>query len=166
MSPKGRHAKGKARINSYEALLSQETEKRAQDLEIYVPPGPRLGRVVIEAKGLKKAYGDRLLFEDLNFQLPPGGIVGVIGPNGAGKTTLFRLITGQEQPDAGSIRLGETVELAYVDQSRAGLDPAKNVWQEVSGGHDTIELGRREINSRQYVSWFNFRGGDQQKPVE
>src|SRR5207237_6708749 len=125
MSPKGRHAKGKARINSYEALLSQETEKRSQELEIYIPPGPRLGQVVIEAEGLKKAYGDRLLFEDLNFRLPPGGIVGAIGPNGAGKTTLFRLITNQETPDSGSIRLGETVKLAYVDQSRELLDQAK-----------------------------------------
>src|SRR2546427_407536 len=140
MSPKGRHAKGKARLNSYEALLSNETEKRAQDLEIYIPPGARLGHVVIEAQGLKKAYGDSLLFEDLNFRLPPGGIVGVIGPNGAGKTTLFRLISGQEKPDAGSIRLGETVTLAYVDQSRDLLDPEKTAWQEISDGFDTVKL--------------------------
>src|SRR6516165_3634535 len=132
MSPKGRHAKGKARINSYEALLSNETEKHAQDLEIFIPAGPRLGQVVIEANRLRKAYGDNLLFEDVNFRLPPGGIVGVIGPNGAGKTTLFRLITGREAPDAGSIRLGETVKLAYVDQSRDVLDSAKTVWQEIS----------------------------------
>ena len=151
--------------NSYEALLSQETEKRAQDLEIYVPPGPRLGRVVIEAKGLKKAYGDRLLFEDLNFQLPPGGIVGVIGPNGAGKTTLFRLITGQEQPDAGSIRLGETVKLAYVDQSRDVLDANKTVWQEISDALDNVQLGSQQVNSRAYVARFNFSGADQQKKV-
>src|SRR6266581_1527192 len=165
MSPKGRHAKGKARINSYEALLSQETERGAQDLEIYIPPGPRLGQVVIEAKGLKKAYGDRLLFEDLNFRLPPGGIVGVIGPNGAGKTTLFRLITGQEKPDAGSVRLGETVKLAYVEQSRDVLDANKSVWQEISDGLDTVRLGSREVNSRAYVARFNFSGSDQQKKV-
>jgi ATP-binding cassette ChvD family protein len=165
MSPKGRHAKGKARINSYETLLSTETEKRAQELEIYVPPGPRLGQVVIEAAGLKKAYGDRLLFEDLNFRLPPGGIVGVIGPNGAGKTTLFRLITRQEQADAGSIRLGETVKLAYVDQSRDVLDSNKSVWQEISDNLDTVQLGSREVNSRAYVARFNFSGSDQQKKV-
>src|SRR6266704_2002125 len=165
MSPKGRHAKGKARINSYEALLSQETERRAQDLEIYIPPGPRLGQVVIEALGLKKTYGDRLLFEDLNFRLPPGGIVGVIGPNGAGKTTLFRLISGQEKPDAGSIRLGETVKLAYVEQSRDVLDANKSVWQEISDGLDTVRLGSREVNSRAYVARFNFSGSDQQKKV-
>src|SRR5881397_282700 len=148
MSPKGRHAKGKARINSYEALLSQETERRGQDLEIYIPPGPRLGQVVIEALGLKKAYGDRLLFEDLNFRLPPGGIVGVIGPNGAGKTTLFRLITGQEKPDAGSVRLGDTVKLAYVDQSRDTLRPDKTVWEAIGGGADTLTLGSRTVPSR------------------
>src|SRR5207249_1000658 len=165
MSPKGRHAKGKARINSYDALLSQETEHRAQDLEIYIPPGPRLGQVVIEAQGLKKSYGDRLLFEDLNFRLPPGGIVGVIGPNGAGKTTLFRLITAQEKPDAGSIRLGETVTLAYVDQSRDVLDAHKTVWEEISGGLDTVQLGSREVPSRAYVARFNFSGSDQQKRV-
>src|SRR6266699_2230607 len=165
MSPKGRHAKGKARINSYEALLSQENERRAQDLEIYIPPGPRLGQVVIEALGLKKTYGDRLLFEDLNFRLPPGGIVGVIGPNGAGKTTLFRLITGQEKPDAGSIRLGETVKLAYVEQSRDVLDANKSVWQEISDGLDTVRLGSREVNSRACVARFNFSGSDQQKKV-
>src|SRR5215813_4106039 len=141
MSPKGRHAKGKARINSYEALLSRETEKKAQELEIYVPPGPRLGQVVIEAVALKKAYGDRLLFEDLNFRLPPGGIVGVIGPNGAGKTTLFRLITGKEKADAGSFRLGETAKLAYVDQSRDILEANKTVWQEISDSLDTVQLG-------------------------
>jgi ATPase subunit of ABC transporter with duplicated ATPase domains len=165
MSPKGRHAKGKARINAYEALLSNETEKRAQDLEIYIPPGPRLGQVVIEAKGLKKVYGDRLLFEDLEFRLPPGGIVGVIGANGAGKTTLFRLITNQEKPDAGTIRLGETVKLAYVDQSRDVLDANKTVWQEISGGLDNIQLGSREVPSRAYVARFNFSGSDQQKRV-
>ena len=165
MSPKGRHAKGKARINSYEALLSNETEKRGQDLEIYIPAGPRLGQVVIEANGLKKAYGDNLLFDDLNFRLPPGGIVGVIGPNGAGKTTLFRLITGQEKADAGSLRLGETVRLAYVDQSRDVLSPDKSVWQEISDGLDNVQLGSREVNSRTYVARFNFSGSDQQKKV-
>jgi ATP-binding cassette ChvD family protein len=165
MSPKGRHAKGKARINSYEVLLGQETEKRSQELEIYIPPGPRLGQVVIEAEGLKKAYGDRLLFEDMNFRLPPGGIVGVIGPNGAGKTTLFRMITDQEKPDAGSIRLGETVKLAYVDQSRDVLSPTKTVWQEISGDLDTVHLGSRQVNSRAYVARFNFSGSDQQKKV-
>ena len=165
MSPKGRHAKGKARINSYESLLSQESEKLGQDLEIYIPPGPRLGQVVIEATGLKKAYADRLLFEDLNFRLPPGGIVGVIGPNGAGKTTLFRLITDQEKPDAGSIRLGETVKLAYVDQSRDTLSPQKTVWQEIPNDLETVPLGSRQVNSRAYVARFNFSGTDQQKRV-
>src|SRR5215467_11070137 len=165
MSPKGRHAKGKARINSYETLLNQETEKQAQELEIYIPPGPRLGQVVIEASGLKKAYGDRLLFENLDFRLPPGGIVGIIGPNGAGKTTLFRLITDQEKPDAGSIRLGETARLAYVDQSRDTLHPQKTVWQEISDDLETVSLGSRQVNSRAYVARFNFSGSDQQKKV-
>jgi sulfate-transporting ATPase len=165
MSPKGRHAKGKARINSYEALLGQEMEKRGQDLEIYIPPGPRLGQVVIEAEGLKKAYGDRLLFEELNFRLPAGGIVGIIGPNAAGKTTLFRLITDQEKPDAGSIRLGETAKLAYVDQSRDTLNAGKTVWQEISDDLDNVQLGSRQVNSRAYVARFNFSGSDQQKKV-
>jgi ATP-binding cassette ChvD family protein len=165
MSPKGRHAKGKARLNSYEALLSKETEKRAQELEIYIPPGPRLGQVVIEAAALRKAYGDNLLFEDVNFRLPPAGIVGVIGPNGAGKTTLFRVITGQEKADAGSLRLGETVKLACVDQSRDALKADKTVWQEISDGLDNVVLGSREVNSRAYVSRFNFSGSDQQKKV-
>ena len=165
MSPKGRHAKGRARINSYEALLSNETEKHAQELEIYIPPGPRLGQVVIEASGLRKGYGDHLLFDDLSFRLPPGGIVGVIGPNGAGKTTLFRLITEQEKADSGSIRLGETVKLAYVDQSRDVLGANKTVWQEISDNQDTVLLGSREVNSRAYVARFNFSGSDQQKKV-
>jgi ATP-binding cassette ChvD family protein len=165
MSPKGRHAKGKARINAYESLLSNETERHGQDLEIYIPPGPRLGQVVIEAEGLKKAYGDRLLFEEMSFRLPAGGIVGVIGPNGAGKTTLFRLITDQEKPDSGSIRLGETAKLAYVDQSRDVLDPNKTVWQEISDGLDNVQLGAREVASRAYVARFNFSGSDQQKKV-
>ena len=164
MAPKARHAKSKARINSYEQLLAQQNEQRARELEIYIPPGPRLGSVVIEAEGVSKAYGDRLLVEGLTFKLPPGGIVGVIGPNGAGKTTLFRMITGQEQPDAGAIRVGETVQLGYVDQSRT-LDPDKTIWEEISGGSDTVRLGPREVNSRAYVGRFNFSGSDQQKKV-
>ena len=165
MAPRARHAKSKARIKSYEALLSQESEKRARDLEIYIPPGPRLGDVVIETEHLKKGYGDRLLIDDLSFSLPPGGIVGVIGPNGAGKTTLFRLITSQEEPDGGTIRLGQTVKLAYVDQSRESLDPNKTIWEEISGKEDTIQLGKRQVNSRAYVAQFNFSGTDQQKKV-
>jgi ATP-binding cassette ChvD family protein len=164
MSPKGRHAKAKARINSYEALLSQESEKRGKELEIYIPPGPRLGDVVIQASDASKAYGDNLLVENMTFALPPGGIVGVIGPNGAGKTTLFRMITGSEQPDAGTIRLGETVRLGYVDQGRE-LDPNKSIWEEISGGQDLIEIGKRQVNSRAYVARFNFSGTDQQKRV-
>jgi sulfate-transporting ATPase len=164
MSPKGRHAKGQARISAYEKLLAQESEKQARDLELYIPPGPRLGNVVIEAEAVAKAYGDRLLFEELRFSLPPGGIVGVIGPNGAGKTTLFRLITGQEEADAGSIKLGETVQLAYVDQSRE-LDPQKTIWEEISDGQEQIQLGKSLVNSRGYVARFNFSGSDQQKRV-
>ncbi|OGP29528.1 MAG: energy-dependent translational throttle protein EttA [Deltaproteobacteria bacterium GWA2_57_13] len=164
MSPKARRAKGKARINSYEALLQQESEKRREDLEIHIPPGPRLGNVVIEAEGVSKAYGDHLLVEDMTFALPPGGIVGVIGPNGAGKTTLFRMITGQEQPDSGTIRTGETVALGYVDQSRT-LDPEKSIWEEITGGADLLKFGAREVNSRAYVARFNFSGTDQQKKV-
>ena len=165
MSPRARHAKSKARIKAYEELLGQEGERRSKDLEIYIPPGPRLGDVVIEATGVSKAYGDRILFEDMTFSLPPGGIVGVIGPNGAGKTTLFRLITGQEKADAGTIREGETVKLAYVDQSRDILDPEKTVWEIISRGEDLITIGKREVNSRAYVSRFNFSGSDQQKKV-
>jgi ATP-binding cassette ChvD family protein len=165
MSPKGRRAKGKARINSYEDLLSRESEKRAGELEIYLPPGPRLGDIVVKADGVRKGYDDSLLIDDLSFNLPPGGIVGVIGPNGAGKTTLFRMITGQEEPDAGTIRLGETVKLAYVDQSRDVLDPEQSVWEAISEGRDTIELGTRQVNSRAYVGRFNFSGQDQQKKV-
>src|SRR5690242_2684518 len=165
MSPRARHAKSKARLAAYEQLLAAEERVKLDRVEIHIPPGPRLGDVVIEADRLAKGFGDRLLFEELTFSLPPAGIVGVIGPNGAGKTTLFRLIAGEEQPDSGTLRLGDTVELAYVDQSRGDLDPKNTVWQEISGGRDAVELGRREVNSRQYVSWFNFRGGDQQKPV-
>ncbi|HET8606782.1 MAG TPA: energy-dependent translational throttle protein EttA [Gaiellaceae bacterium] len=164
-APKARHAKSKARVQAYERLLAAEQDVRLDRVEIHIPAGPRLGGVVVEADEVTKGFGDRLLVEDMSFSLPPGGIVGVIGPNGAGKTTLFRMIAGEEQPDAGALRIGDTVQLAYVDQSRGGLDPAKTVWQEVSGGHDTIELGPREVNSRQYVSWFNFRGSDQQKRV-
>ena len=164
-SPKARHAKAKARLGSYEKLLAEEQNVKLDRVEIHIPPGPRLGDVVIDAQGVKKGFGDRLLYEDLTFSLPPAGIVGVVGPNGAGKTTLFRMIAGEEQPDEGTLRLGDTVQLAYVDQARADLDPASTVWKEISGGHDTIELGKKEINSRQYTSWFNFRGGDQQKRV-
>jgi ATP-binding cassette ChvD family protein len=164
MSPKARRAKGKARINAYEALLDRESEKRREDLEIHIPAGPRLGNIVIDAQGVCKGYGDNLLVEDMTFALPPGGIVGVIGPNGAGKTTLFRMITGQEQPDSGTIRIGETVALAYVDQSRT-LDPQKSIWEEITGGADLLKLGAREVNSRAYVARFNFSGTDQQKKV-
>jgi ATP-binding cassette ChvD family protein len=165
MSPKGRHAKAKARITSYEQLLSQESESRGKDLEIYIPPGPRLGDIVIDAESVSKGYGDRLLFDGMNFRLPPGGIVGVIGPNGAGKTTLFRLITGQEEPDTGSFRIGETVKIAYVDQSRSSLDPDKCVWEAISGGAETVQLGKVTVNSRAYAARFNFTGNDQQKRV-
>lgn len=165
MSPKGRQAKGKARVTRYEELVSEEHEKIADDLEIYIPAGPRLGELVIEAKDLTKAFGDKLLFENLSFNLPRGGIVGVIGPNGAGKTTLFRMITGEEKPDAGSFNIGETVKLGYVDQDRT-LDGTKNVWEVISGGQDTIKLGKKEINSRAYVSRFNFGGTEQQKKVK
>jgi ATP-binding cassette ChvD family protein len=165
MSPKGRHAKSKARISSYEELLSQERDARAKELEIYIPPGTRLGKLVIEAEGVGKGYGDRLLVEKMSFNLPPGGIVGIIGPNGAGKTTLFRMITGQETPDSGTIRIGETVKLAYVDQSRDILDPSKTIWETISGGQEVVVLGDREVNSRAYVSRFNFSGTDQQKKV-
>jgi len=165
MSPKGRHAKAKARITSYEQLLSSESESHAKELEIYIPPGPRLGNIVIEADNVSKGYGDRLLFEGMTFCLPPGGIVGVIGPNGAGKTTLFRLITGQEEPDAGSFRIGDTVKIAYVDQSRSSLDPEKCVWEAISGDAETIQLGKLTVNSRAYAARFNFTGSDQQKRV-
>jgi len=165
MSPKGRHTKSQARINAYEKLLSQEAEGREKELELYIPPGPRLGDVVIEAENVGKAYGDRLLIENMDFRLPPGGIVGVIGPNGAGKTTLFRMITDQEKPDSGSFRLGETVKLAYIDQNRE-LDPNKTIWEEISGGSDQIELGNRLVNSRAYVARYNLSGNDQQKKIE
>jgi len=165
MTPRARHAKGKARINAFESLRAEE-ERRAPDaVEIPIPPGPRLGDLVVEAAGLRKGYGDRLLVDDLSFSLPPGGIVGVIGGNGAGKTTLFRMIAGSEKPDAGTLRLGPTVELAYVDQSRDALDPDKTVWEEISGGEERLQVGRREINSRAYVGSFNFKGPDQQKRV-
>jgi ATP-binding cassette ChvD family protein len=165
MSPRARHAKSKARLGAYEQLLAEEQNVKLDRVEIHIPPGPRLGDLVIEAEGVQKGFGDRLLVEDLTFSLPPAGIVGVVGPNGAGKTTLFRMIAGEEAPDGGVLRVGDTVQLAYVDQSRADLEPANTVWKEISGGLDNILLGKREVNSRQYVSWFNFRGGDQQKRV-
>ncbi len=165
MSPKGRHAKAKARISAYENLLTQDNDKQEKELEIYIPPGPRLGKVVIEAQDVSKAYGDRLLFEGMTFGLPAGGIVGVIGPNGAGKTTLFKMITGFETPDSGSIRVGETVKVAYVDQERDTLDPSKTIWEVISGGRDMVQLGKQEVNSRAYVARFNFSGTDQQKKV-
>jgi len=166
MSPKGRHAKSKARINSYETLLSQETQKKIREQEIYIPPGPRLGKTVISAEQVSKVFGDRLLFENMNFMLPPGGIVGIIGPNGAGKTTLFKMITGQEQPTSGTICIGDTVKLAYVDQNRDVLPPNKSIWQVIADDKDTIKLGDREINSRAYVARFNFSGSEQQKKTE
>jgi ATP-binding cassette ChvD family protein len=165
MTPKGRRTKAKARINSYEELVSRESEARGRDLEIYVPPGPRLGDVVIEADGVSKGYGDRLLFDNLSFRLPPGGIVGVIGPNGAGKTTLFRMITGEETPDAGTFKMGDTVELAYVEQHRDTLRDDQSIWEAVTGGEDMLKLGAREVNSRAYTARFNFSGSDQQKKV-
>jgi ATP-binding cassette ChvD family protein len=165
MSPKGRHAKSKARITSYEELLSQEKAKIQKDLEIYIPAGERLGGIVIEAEHLKKAYGDNILIEDMNFSLPPGGIIGIIGPNGAGKTTLFRMIIGQEKSDSGKLKIGDTVKLAYVDQSRDILNPDKSIWEMISGGEDLISLGSKQVNSRAYVAQFNFSGADQQKKV-
>lgn len=165
MNPKARQAKSKARISQYESMLKEPTPEKLNELSIYIPPGPRLGDVVVEAKNVSKAYGNKLLFDDLNFSLPRGAIVGIIGPNGVGKTTLFRMITGQEKPDSGSFKIGDTVKMAYVDQNRETLGGDKTVWEEISGGNDTIKLGNREVNSRQYVSWFNFSGNDQQKKV-
>ncbi|MEZ4438111.1 MAG: energy-dependent translational throttle protein EttA [Polyangiaceae bacterium] len=167
MSPKARQAKGKARLNAYESLLAEDknADERVKTGRIFIPPGPRLGNLVVEAKGLSKAFGDKLLIDDLTFKLPPGGIVGVIGPNGAGKTTLFRMLVGEETPDKGTLEVGDTVELAYVDQNRDALDPDKTVWEEISGGEPTLMLGGREVNSRAYTSAFNFSGSDQQKPV-
>ncbi len=165
MAPKARHAKSKARLSNYEKLASEETKEREERLELFIPPGPRLGNVVIEALNVSKAYGDKVLFDNLTFSLPPAGIVGIIGPNGAGKTTLFRLITGQDQPDGGSFRVGETVKLGYVDQSHDDLDPEKSVWENITGGLENIQLGNRTSNSRAYVSRFNFNGADQQKKV-
>jgi ATP-binding cassette ChvD family protein len=165
MSPRARQAKGKARLNAYEDLLKEETAQKLEQVEIYIPPGPRLGDVVVEARSVRKGYGDVLLMDDMTFTLPRGGIVGVIGPNGAGKTTLFRMITGQEQPDAGTLRIGETVQIGHVDQSRDALSPDKSVWEEITGARDMVELGKREVASRAYVSWFNFKGRDQQRKV-
>jgi ATP-binding cassette ChvD family protein len=165
MAPRARQAKGKARLNAYEQLLNEDTAQKLEQVEIYIPPGPRLGDVVVEARGVRKAYGDLLLMDDLSFTLPRGGIVGVIGPNGAGKTTLFRMITGQEKPDGGTLRLGETVQLGYVDQSRDALNANKSVWEEITGGEDELQVGRRTVASRAYVSWFNFKGAQQQRKV-
>ena len=166
MAPRARQAKGKARLAAYEKMLAEEGREKLENVEIYIPPGPRLGNVVIEADHLKKGYGDNLLIEDLSFKLPPAGIVGVIGPNGAGKTTLFRMITGQEKPDGGALRLGETAKFAYVDQSRDALPGDATVWEAISEGKDTLELGKRTANSRSYVAGFNFKGADQQKRVK
>ena len=166
MSPKGQHTKSKARISDYERMASEEGLRREQELEIYIPPGPRLGDIVAELKGVSKAYGDKVLFDDLTFAIPRGGILGVIGPNGAGKTTLVRILTGQETVDSGDLRLGETVKMAYIDQLRASLDPAKSVFEAVSGGYELIQLGGREINARAWLSRFGFRGDDQQKKVQ
>jgi energy-dependent translational throttle protein EttA len=165
MSPRARQAKGKARLNAYEDLLNQDTAQKLDTVEIYIPPGPRLGDVVVEVRGLRKAYGDVLLMDDVAFTLPRGGIVGVIGPNGAGKTTLFRMITGEEQPDAGTLRLGETVQVGYVDQSRDALKADHSVWEEITGGRDEVEMGKRSVPSRAYCSWFNFKGAAQQRKV-
>src|SRR5687767_8076788 len=164
-NPKGRRKKAKARLNNYERLLAEERNVKLDSVQIHIPPGPRLGDKVIEAGSLRKGFGDRLLIEDLSFSLPPAGIVGVIGANGAGKTTLFKMIVGQEQPDGGTLNLGETVDLAYVDQSRDALDPDKTVWEEISDGYDNIKVGEREIASRAYVAGFNFKGSDQQRKV-
>ncbi len=164
-APKARQAKSKARLSAYEDLLNQQHEAHTEAARISIPPGPRLGNVVIEAEGLKKGFQDKQLIDGLDFRLPPGGIVGVVGPNGAGKTTLFRMLTGQDNPDEGSLRVGETVQMAYVDQSRDALDDSKNVWEVISGGHDEIELGKRVVSSRAYVGQFNFKGSDQQKKV-
>src|SRR5437899_1830164 len=165
MSPRARQAKGKARLNAYEALLREDTTQKIETAEIYIAPGPRLGDVVVEARAVRKGYGDNLLIEKLDFTLPPGGIVGVIGPNGAGKTTLFRMITGPEKPDAGTLKIGDTVQIGYVDQSREALDANKTVWEEITGGQDEIELGKRKVASRAYVSWFDFKGAAQQRKV-
>src|SRR5690606_8144549 len=164
-SPRARQAKSKARLKAYEELLQEQNEKMADQVSITIPPGPRLGNVVIEAEGLTKGFGDRLLIDNLSFKLPPGGIVGIIGPNGAGKTTLFRMLTGAEKPDKGELRIGDSVKLGYVDQSRESLNDKKTVWEEVSDGNDMITLGKREVPSRAYCSWFNFKGADQQKKV-
>ena len=165
MSPRARQAKSKARVSQYENLLKEPTPEKLQELSIYIPPGPRLGEIVVESKNVRKAYGEKLLFDDLNFSLPRGAIVGVVGPNGVGKTTLFRMMTGQEKPDSGTFKVGETVKMAYVDQSRESLDPNKTVFEEITGGKDMIDLGNRQVAARQYVSWFNFSGDSQQKKV-
>jgi sulfate-transporting ATPase len=164
-NPKARQSKSKARISNYEAMLKEPSAEKVNEMQIYIPPGPRLGDIVVEAQNVRKAYGDKLLFDDLNFSIPRGGVVGIVGPNGVGKTTLFRMMTGQEKPDSGSFKIGETVKMAYVDQNRANLDPNKTIFEQLSEGHDLIKLGTREVPSRAYVSWFNFSGADQQKKV-
>lgn len=166
MSPRARHAKAKSRITAYETLLNKEMDEKIKELEIFIPPGPRLGDIVVEFKGVSKGYGDKLLMENVEFLIPPAGVIGIIGPNGAGKTTLFKMITGEETPDAGTVRVGETVKLGYVDQSREKLTPGKSIWEVISGGKDTIALGKREVNSRAYVARFNFMSNDQQKQVD
>lgn len=166
MSPRARHAKAKSRITAYETLLNKEMDEKIKELEIFIPPGPRLGDIVVEFKGVSKGYGDKLLMENVEFLIPPAGVIGIIGPNGAGKTTLFKMITGQETSDTGTVRVGETVKLGYVDQSREKLTPGKSIWEVISGGKDTISLGKREVNSRAYVARFNFMGNDQQKIVD
>ena len=165
MSPKGRQSKSKARLSNYESMLSQESKQQEEKLELYIPPGPRLGTNVIEAKGVSKVFGDKILYEDLNFRLPPAGIVGIIGPNGAGKTTLFRMIMGQESPDAGQISIGDTVKVSYVDQQHSQIDLNKTIWEQVTGGNELVEVGGKRINSRAYVAKFNFQGADQNKKV-
>lgn len=165
MSPKGQHSKSKARISAYEKLLSEDTVKRAEELQLFIPPGPRLGNLVIEMNDVRKVYGNRIVLDNVTFNLPPGGVIGIIGPNGAGKTTLFRLIVGEEKADGGTIRIGDTVKLGYMNQSRESLDPEKNIWETISGGTDDIKIGDRKVNSRAYVSRFNFSGTDQQKKV-
>ena len=165
LAPRARQAKSKARLQAYEKMLAEETKEKIEGVEIYIPPGPKLGGAVVEARGVRMAFGDKLLFDDLNFKLPPGGIVGVIGPNGAGKTTLFRMLVGQEQPDSGTLRVGETVKVSYIDQSRESLNAENTVYEELSGGNEILTLGKREVNARAYCSWFNFRGADQQKKV-
>jgi len=165
MAPKGRHAKSKSRISQYESLLKEPEKEQLKDLQIYIPAGPRLGDIVVKAENISKSFGDKLLFKDLSFEIPKGGIVGIVGPNGAGKTTLFKMMAGEEKPDSGKFEIGSTVKMAYIDQSRKDLNPDKTVWEQISGGNEVMNVGDKEMNSRAYVSKFNFAGGDQQKKV-